>query len=342
MVLTIPSSLLVPSNFSHQLSSNGATIPIDSSSPAGMSVGDEIPTIDYLALFSADPNRRSTAMDRLSVACEDYGFFNLVNHGIEDGVMDDVVRGISDFLGETAVEEKSKYREVHTGAKILWDSNCHAGENREYLKLVARPQFHCPPHPPSFREALGEYQTKFHEVKLGLARAMSLILGQEESYIENALHLESGFDVAAMNVYPPNLHSKGSIRLPEHTDPGFIVSLVQNMDGGLQILTHQGKWVNVLIPPSAILIQVGEHLEILTNGKYKSHIHRVSGNYKAKRITMVTLHGPSENKFVAPAPEFVDDSHPLAYRGMTYSDGLKANGHYEIEVQSCIAQHRTL
>ncbi|CAI0395814.1 unnamed protein product [Linum tenue] len=296
MVLTIPSSLLVPSNFSHHhLSSNATTHPmIDSSPPAGMIVaGDEIPTIDYLALFSADPNRRSTVMDRLSLACEDYGFFNLVNHGIEDGVMDDVVRGISDFLGETAVEEKSK-------------------------------------------EALGKYQTKFHEVKLGLARAMSLILGQEESYIENALHLESGFDVAAMNVYPPNLHSKGTIRLPEHTDPGFIVSLVQNMDGGLQILTHQGKWVNVHIPPSAILIQ------ILTNGKYKSHIHRVSGNYKAKRITMVTLHGPSENKFVAPGPEFVDDSHPLAYRGMTYSDGLKANGHYEIEVQSCIAQHRTL
>ncbi|CAI0396066.1 unnamed protein product [Linum tenue] len=193
-----------------------------------------------------------------------------------------------------------------------------------------------------YREALGEYQTKFHDVKLGLARAMSLNLGQEVSYIENAFSLESGLDVAAMNFYPPNLNSKGTIRLADHTDPGFIISLVQNLDGGLQILTHQGKWVNVHIPPNAILIQVGEHLEVLTNGKYKSRIHHVTGNYKAKRITLVTLHGPSADKFVAPAQEFVDDSHPLAYRGMTYSDGLKSNDNHEIEVQSCTAQHRIL
>ncbi|CAI0544589.1 unnamed protein product [Linum tenue] len=50
--------------------------------------------------------------------------------------------------------------------------------------------------------------------------------------------------------------------LAEHTDPGFIVSLVQDMDGGLQILTHQGKWINVHIPPHAILIQLGDQLEV--------------------------------------------------------------------------------
>ncbi|CAI0623698.1 unnamed protein product [Linum tenue] len=105
------------------------------------------------------------------------------------------------------------------------------------------------------------------------------------------------------------------------------------MDGGLQILTHQGQWINVHIPPNAILIQLGDQLE--------SHIHRVLvGKYKARRISIGTLHGPSIDKLVAPALEFVDDTHPLAYHGMTYSDALEANNRYEIEVQSCIEQLR--
>ncbi|CAI0392090.1 unnamed protein product [Linum tenue] len=131
--------------------------------------------------------------------------------------------------------------------------------------------------------------------------------------------------------------------LAEHTDPAFIISLVQNMDGGLQILTHQGQWINVHIPPNAILIQLGDQLELLTNGKYKSHVHRVLvDTYKVERISIGILHGPPIDEFVAPAPEFVDDNDPLAYRGITYSDALEANDRYEFEVQSCIDQLRIL
>ncbi|CAN1234630.1 2-oxoglutarate-dependent dioxygenase 19 [Linum perenne] len=302
---------------------------------------EEIPTIDYFSLFSHDPITRSDALARLSTACEDYGFFNLVNHGIPNEVIDDTLSRIGEFFEENDVKEKSKYRKGDPKARIIWDARCHAGENREHLKLVARPQLHCPPNPPSFREALGDYVTRFHQVKLGLARSMSIILGQDESYIETAFDLESGFDVAAMNRYPPNFESKGTLGLAEHTDPGFIISLIQDMDGGLQILTHQGKWVNVHIPPNAILIQLGDQLEVLTNGKYKSHIHRVLvGNYKARRVSLGTLHGPSVYKFVAPGMELMDKTRCSGYRGMTYSESLEANGRFEIEVQSCIEQLR--
>ncbi|CAN1199144.1 2-oxoglutarate-dependent dioxygenase 19 [Linum perenne] len=257
-------------------------------------VDGQVPTIDYLSLFSTDHVKCSAALARLSTACQDYGFFNLVNHGIPDGVIEGALSGIAEFYEQVEVHEKNK-------------------------------------------EAVEDYMTRFHQVKLGLARAMSIILGQKESYIETSLNLESGFDVVANNSYPPNVSSKGTTRLPEHTDPGFIISLIQDMDGGLQILTHQGKWINVHIPPNAILIQ------ILTNGKYKSHIHRaLIHNYNVRRISIATLHGPSIDKFVAPAPEFVDESHPLGYRGMTYSEFLKANNCYEIEVQSCLEQLRIL
>ena len=58
----------------------------------------------------------------------------------------------------------------------------------------------------------------------------------------------------------------------------------------------------------------------MTNGKYKSAVHRATVNSKTTRISMVTLYGAEVNKLVVPAPEFVDDNNPPAYRGMKYED----------------------
>ncbi|CAK7346877.1 unnamed protein product [Dovyalis caffra] len=312
-------------------------IPVDSI----MAVDEEIPTIDFFMLFSDDPSQQSKALDHLSNACEEYGFFYLVNHGVPDSVIEGALKGITDFFEVTKEQERKDYKKSNPTDRIMWGSNSHAGENREYLKVVAHPQFHCPAKPASFSEALEEYFKRFQDVKIGLARAISKILGFEECYIEKVFNLKSGFDVAAMNVYPPNFQSKGSIGVPSHTDPGFFVSLIQDVNGGLQVLSHKGKWINVYIPRNAFLIQIGDHLEVLTNGKYKSHIHHVVvDNNKVRRISLATLHGPSLDTFVIPAPKFVDDFTPLAYQGMTYKESLEVNGHHEIEVQSCLEQLR--
>ncbi|CAN0928467.1 hypothetical protein LINGRAHAP2_LOCUS36514, partial [Linum grandiflorum] len=71
--------------------------------------------------------------------------------------------------------------------------------------------------------------------------------------------------------------------------------------------------------------------QILTNGKYKSHVHRVLvSNYKPKRISI----GHSLKKFVAPAAEFVNKTFAFDYHRMTHSESMKVNNHHEIEVQS--------
>ncbi|KAK5840799.1 hypothetical protein PVK06_009703 [Gossypium arboreum] len=227
--------------------------------------------------------------------------------------------------------------------RIRWYLRSDAGENRENLKIVTHPEYHCPSEPDICKDAIGQYLKGMHEVELGLAKAISTILGHEETYIAKEFKLEAGFDMAILNLYPPSLQSKGSIGLAEHTDPGFFVSLIQNVNGGLQMLSHKGNWITVHIPRNTIFIGIGDHLEILTNGKYKSHIHQVIlNNNKVKRISMATLHGPSLDTFVAPTPEFIDESHPPNYRGMTYKKSLKFNGFDEIDVQSSLFQFRML
>ncbi|XP_028781546.1 flavanone 3-dioxygenase 2-like [Neltuma alba] len=284
-------------------------------------VDDEIPTVDYSMLFSNDPDQASLAIEHLGQVCQDYGFFYLVNHQIPDEVLDTLFKGISEFFDPTTLEERRTYSKKDPTDRIRWGLNCSSGENREYIKVIAHPQYHFPPNPSSFSDILGGYHKEMRKVVMGLAKAISKTLGLEESYIEKAFNLKSGFDVSAMNLYPPNYVSKGRIGLPDHTDPGFIVTLVQDVNGGLQILSHKGDWINAYIPRHAILIQLGDHLE---------------------RISVATLHGPSLDKLLSPAPAFVNEEHPQAYLGMTYKQSLEASGADEIDVQSSLDQIRLL
>ncbi|KAG4154780.1 hypothetical protein ERO13_D03G070102v2 [Gossypium hirsutum] len=277
---------------------------------------DEIPTIDYSLLFSENHDERAKSLEHLGKACQEFGFFyyNL------------------DFLFLFFFIEVDKWCRTKCGRRstegIRWGLRSHAGENREYLKIVAHPEYHCPSKPASFRGAIGEYFKRMHEVELGLAKAISKILGYEETYIEKEFKLEAGFDVSAMNLYPPSFQSKGSIGVPEHTDPGFFVSLIQDVNGGLQMLTHKGNWVTDNIPRNAIFINLGDHLEVSI---------LILDNNEVNRISMATLHGPSLDIFVAPASRFIDESHPPAYRGMTYKESLELNGSDEIDVQSSLS-----
>ncbi|KAJ4822438.1 hypothetical protein Tsubulata_019780 [Turnera subulata] len=305
-----------------------------------VAVDEEIPIIDYAKLFSDDLDERSTALQHLSKACEEYGFFNLVNHPVPDNVIECTLKKIADHFRETEAEEKQKYLKKSSQDTVVFGLNSYACENREFAKMVVHPENHCPPDH-CYREALEEYMKGMEEVKLGLARAISKILGQEETYIEDVFDLKRGFDVASLNVYPPCFNSKSFMGLPTHTDPGFCVSLVQDVNGGLRILTHQGKWISVSIPPSAILIQLGDHLEVLTNGKFKSHLHYVMvAKNKVQRISLATLHGPSLDTFVSPAPEFVDEHRPPAYRAMTYRQALETNGNDPIDMTTALEHLR--
>ncbi|XP_061363820.1 2-oxoglutarate-dependent dioxygenase 19-like [Gastrolobium bilobum] len=298
---------------------------------------DEIPTVDYSLLFSDNPDQRLLALEYLRQACHEFGFFYLVNHTIPDRVFDGVLKGVSNFFDPTTRDERRIYSKKDSSDKIRWGFNSSDIENREYLKVITHPQYHVLSDSAGFSKILEEYCKEMRTIVIGLARAVSKTLGLEENYIEKAFNLKSGFDLTAMNLYPPNSRSKGAVGLPKHTDPGFVITLVQDINGGLQILSHKGKWINAHIPHHAILIQLGDHLEILTNGKYKSHIHRVIvDNNKLQRISLVTLHGPSLDKFMSPGIDFVDEEHPQKYCGMTYKDSLEANGGDEIDVESSL------
>ncbi|XP_043809463.1 probable 2-oxoglutarate-dependent dioxygenase SLC1 [Manihot esculenta] len=145
------------------------------------------------------------------------------------------------------------------------------------------------------------------EVANELLKGISKSLGLEENYITK--RMEVGSQMVVANLYPPCPQPQIAIGLPPHSDYGLITLLIQNQ------LMHNGYWVPVNPLPDSIIVNIGDHMEILTNGKYKSVVHRAVLNSEGTRISVGTAHGPPLDCIVSPAPELAN---PAAYRGIKF------------------------
>ncbi|RVW98880.1 Protein DMR6-like oxygenase 2 [Vitis vinifera] len=125
-----------------------------------------------------------------------------------------------------------------------------------------------------------EYSQRIKKVVEELLKGISKSLGLEEWYIDKAMNMSSGLQVLVANLYPPCPQPEHAMGLPPHSDYGLLTVLTQNEVGGLQV-QHQGKWFNVNLIPNSLLVNIGDHLEVLSNGKYKSVLHRGCGEQKS-------------------------------------------------------------
>ncbi|OMO89439.1 hypothetical protein CCACVL1_07825 [Corchorus capsularis] len=271
-----------------------------------LGVDDPFPIIDYSKLTSNDPHQSSQAVEFLGKICLEYGFFAVTNHTIPESLINGTMEALQGFF-DLAEEKKRKYETNNSMDRIRWGRGDVQHVTREFFKIASHPHFHCPTEPDVLRETLQEYNKRLREVGINLVRGISKSFGQEESYIEKAMSLESGYDFFTANDYPPRVSAPNIIGQFPHNDPGLLILLVQN---------------------------------ILTNGKYKSTVHRVIVNNEVRRVTFPLFMGPSLEATVSPAPEFVDEDNPPAYRGMTYKEYLEANQHHVIEGKSCLQQIR--
>ncbi|KAK7301150.1 hypothetical protein RJT34_12011 [Clitoria ternatea] len=302
-----------------------------------------IPTIDFSKLTSSNPNERSTAIQQLGDACRDWGFFMLINHGMSETLRDELLRGSQGFF-DMSVEDKREF----AGEKLFDPIKCGTSFNvmvdktlfwRDYLKCHVHPHFNAPSKPPGFREIIEEYSRKSREVVGELLRGISHSLGVEENYIHKRMNVEMGSQVFVVNFYPPCPKPDLVMGLPAHTDHGLLTLLMQNEVGGLQI-QHNGNWIPVHPLPNCFLINTGDHMEILTNGKYKSVMHRAVVNNKVVRISIGIAHGPPLDSIVEPALELLPKDNPPAYRAITYRDYLQLQQSHQLDRNSCLDRIR--
>ncbi|XP_073150776.1 2-oxoglutarate-dependent dioxygenase 19-like [Henckelia pumila] len=292
----------IPSNYVHYYFEN------PTETTAADDLQDSIPIIDISLLTSDDPDQRSKAIQDLDKACQEWGFFMAVNHGIPEELMQKMIEISEEFfnLGE---EDKPEFEPKNVLEPVRYGTSFNTAQEevhcwRDFLKVFVHPHFHSPQKPQAFRDALLEYRAKMRELVGKLVKGMSQGLGLEDGEMEAALDMGSSLQIFIANLYPPCPQPELALGLPPHSDHGLFTLLVENGVCGLQI-EHHGKWVHVNAVPGSILVNISDHLEIFSNGKYKSVSHKAVVNDGRTRISIAMVNGPSLDTEVCPCPKLV-------------------------------------
>ncbi|KAF5752211.1 protein SRG1-like [Tripterygium wilfordii] len=127
-----------------------------------------------------------------------------------------------------------------------------------------------------------------------------------------------------MNYYPPCSRPDLVMGLSPHSDGSGLTVLQQAKGGsvGLQIL-KDNNWVSVQPIPNSLVINIGDTMEVLTNGKYKSVEHRAVTHKEKDRLTIVTFYAPSYEIELGPISELVNERNPCKYRRYNHGEYSK-------------------
>ncbi|KAH7864729.1 hypothetical protein Vadar_033107 [Vaccinium darrowii] len=309
----------VPSNYIRPLSDRPNLTEVGKSEGSNL-----IPVIDLQGLYG--PNH-SDLITQIGLACQDHGFFQVKNHGVPEKMIENVLQIAREFFRLPESERLKNYSDDPSKTTRLSTSFNVKTEKvsnwRDFLRLHCYPLqnyvHEWPTNPPSFREEVAEYCTSVRGLVLRLLSAISESLGLDRDYIDKQLGNHGQH--MAMNYYPPCPEPELTYGLPGHTDPNLITILLQDDVPGLQVL-HNGKWVAVNPIPNTFIINIGDQMQVISNDRYKSVLHRAVVNSNKERISIPTFYCPSPDALIGPAPELIDDedNRPAVYRKFTYQE----------------------
>ena len=239
-----------------------------------------------LAAQSADPV--AFAQD-FGGSFERFGFAIVADHGIDDALVARAWAATKAFFA-LPVEEKLKYRAAKGGARgyIPFGIEIAKGATENDLKefwhigrdLPAGHKFtdHMPPniwpaHPDDFRAIFTELYREFDKVGAKLLSAIALYLGLDKDWFVEPVR--DGNSVLRLLHYPPVSAEAAGVRAGAHEDINLITLLLGAEEAGLQLLDRDGNWLAVDPPKGALVVNVGDMLQRLTNHVLPSTTHRV-------------------------------------------------------------------
>jgi isopenicillin N synthase-like dioxygenase len=252
-----------------------------------------IPQLD-LRRFDLGEEERAAFLGELRSAARDVGFFYLVGHGVEPNLLCDLMDAAIRFFAlpeseKLAVEMVNsphfrgynRFGRELTRGRQDWREQIDIGADQAALACDAQmPAWRrlqgpnlWPAALPQLRPAVTRWQTAALQILTRLLRAFALALGQNEAVLE-PLYGDDPHTLVKLIRYPGRDLTGSDQGVGAHKDSELLSLLLQDDEGGLQVQSEQG-WIDVTPQPGALVVNIGELLELASDGYLRATLHRV-------------------------------------------------------------------
>jgi isopenicillin N synthase-like dioxygenase len=317
---------------------------------------DRPPLIDVGALTDprASTAQRERAARAIDAAARSWGFFYAANHGVDAALVAETVRLARAFFAQ---DEAQKMRIPMSAGGTAWRGYFPAGGELtsglpdwkeglylgselgpEHPRVRAGVILHGPnlwPELPGFRQTVLAYMDALEALGHALMRGCALGLGLPQTWFDEHGTRQPLLLLRLFN-YPTRPVPAGvraAWGVGEHTDYGLLTMLWQDDVGGLQVRTDAG-WVDAPPIPGTFVCNVGDMLDRMTGGRYRSVPHRVTVNTSGRdRLSIPLFFDPDFDTVIGPVPgagpgqddsgRRWDGANLQAFRG-TYGDYVTA------------------
>ncbi|CAH1434278.1 unnamed protein product [Lactuca virosa] len=291
-----------------------------------------VPVIDlHSLLFTTDSGSStySSELNKLHTAATEWGFFQVINHEISESLLEDFKREVLSFF-KLPMEEKQK----------LWQKeDSHEGFGQLFVVSEEQKLDWCDlfyvitlPHnlrksqlfqnlPPVLRKKLEAYSTEIKKLAKGILGEMAKALGIDGEEMSELF--DDGVQSMRMNYYPPCPEPESAFGVSPHSDAGGLTILYQLTESeGLQV-RKDGKWVPVKPLPNALVVNIGDIMEIVSNGVYKSIEHCATVQSNNERLSVATFYTSNMGGEVGPARSLVPQHNVANFRCVTFEEYYK-------------------
>jgi isopenicillin N synthase-like dioxygenase len=297
---------------------------------SGSHLPTELPLIDVGPLLDDVPDGQRAAREigvAIDRACRELGFFRIVGHGLDP----DLMARLESLSHEFFALPDGRKREIEMPrAGPAWrgwfplrgEVTSGVPDRKEGLYVgVEHPADHprvlagTPLHgrnlfpPGGIGPTVGEWLDALTPLAAAVMGGIAIGLGLPRDWFER--HLTADPTILFRIFHYPDLPDNAVADewgVGEHTDYGLLTLLAQDRSGGLEVRAADGDWLAVPAEPGVIVCNIGDMLDKLTEGRYRSTAHRVRNTSGSGRLSFPFFFDPSWVAVVTPLP--LDDSPP--------------------------------